>query len=33
MLTKVGDPSCLKTEVGDKQGHALRKNKAPKITA
>ena len=25
MLTKIGDPSCLKTEVGSKQGHALRK--------
>ena len=31
MLTKVWDPLCLKTKVGDKQGHALRKRqKAPK---
>ena len=25
MLTKVGDPSCLKAEVAGKQEHALRK--------
>ena len=25
MLTKFGDPSCLKTEIEGKQGHALRK--------
>ena len=30
MLTKVGDPSCLKTEVGGKQGHALRKTQCTK---
>ena len=30
MLTKVGDPSCLKTEVGGKQGRALRKKQSTK---
>ena len=31
MLTKVGDPSCVKTAVGGKQEYALRKRqKAPK---
>ena len=25
MLTKIEDPSCLKTVVGGRQGHALRK--------
>ena len=30
MLTKVGDPSCLKTEVGGKQGHALHKKQSIK---
>ena len=30
MLTKVGDPSCLKTEGGGKQGHALRKKQSTK---
>ena len=31
MLTMVGDHSCLETEVGGKQGHALHKRqKSPK---
>ena len=30
MLTKIGDPSCLKTEVGGKQEHALRKKQSSK---
>ena len=30
MGTKVGDPSCLKTEVVGKQGHALRKKQSTK---
>ena len=30
MLAKVGDPLCLKTEVGGKQGHALRKKQSSK---
>ena len=30
MLTKVEDLSCLKTEVGGKQGHALRKKESTK---
>ena len=30
MSTKVGDPSCLKTEVGGKQGQALRKKQSTK---
>ena len=30
MLSKVGDPSCLKTEVGGKQGHAVRKKQSTK---
>ena len=30
MLTKVGDPPCLKTEVGGKQEYALCKTKSSK---
>ena len=30
MLSKIGDPSCLKNEVGVKQGHALRKKQSTK---
>ena len=30
MLTKIGDASCLKPEVGGKQRHALRKNQSTK---
>ena len=30
MLSKVGNPSCLKTEIGGKQGHTLHKKQCTK---